>query len=261
MIITACKDRQTFGTNSFDLTSLSPEDIQQGKKLFELQCVRCHGMFGRGGSAPSLNRSHLHRAPDDATLLQVIRQGIPGTEMPGTWLLSEFDARQVAGYVRSLAIEEVVDVRGNSDAGLEIFDTKGACRTCHMVGGQGGSLGSDLTGVGSRRSAEFIRRILIEPGFYKREGELANTRDGFIDNLVVEIETKSGKKFSGFRENEDAFTIQIRGADNEFYSFQKSELNVLRKVYESSVMPSVKDALDENELNDLVAYLVSLKST
>ena len=60
-------------------------DLARGRRLFQGQCARCHGMDGAGGAGPGLNRSVLGRAPDDQALFSVIKEGIRSTEMPAAW--------------------------------------------------------------------------------------------------------------------------------------------------------------------------------
>jgi len=241
------------------LKNISEKDLEKGAHLFKLQCARCHGMNGSGGNAPSLKRQHLTWAPDNASLLSIIQYGIPGTEMPGTWLLSPPDVRLVAGYVRSLAKIQQAAIPGDPLSGEIIYTEKGTCALCHVINGAGGSLGPDLSRVGATRSADFIRQSLLSPGFYKKEGAMANTASGFINYLVYQITTKEGKEIKAMRVNEDAFTIQLRDAQNKFYSFRKKDIKEMKKLYETSLMPSFKQVLSENELTDLVAYLTSLQ--
>jgi mono/diheme cytochrome c family protein len=69
-------------------------------------------MDGAGGTGPGLNRSVLGRAPDDQALFSVIKEGIPGTEMPRAWQMIEGEIWQVAGYVRSLGQTARVSLPG-----------------------------------------------------------------------------------------------------------------------------------------------------
>ena len=245
--------------NSTILSNLTKEEIEKGMHLFKLQCARCHGISGNGGNAPSLKRLQLPHAPDDASLMTIIQYGIPGTEMPGTWLLTPPDVRLVAGYVRSLGQVEQTPISGDIATGKIVYEEKGACKLCHIQNGEGGSLGPDLNRVGAKRSAEFIRQVLLTPGFYKKEGEMANSANGFIQHLIYTIKTKAGNTLTAMRVNEDAFTIQFRDAQNRFYSFRKRDILEMEKQYEASLMPSVKEVLTTKELDDLVAYLVSLQ--
>src|SRR5947207_15308716 len=57
-------------------------DIAAGKRIFDAQCAWCHGTGGSGGSGPNLQRTSLRHASSDASLVRIVRTGIPGTEMP-----------------------------------------------------------------------------------------------------------------------------------------------------------------------------------
>src|SRR3712207_431087 len=61
----------------------SPADIEAGAKTFRSHCSPCHGLKAEGGRGPNLATGIFHHARTDAELLQVISDGIPGTEMPG----------------------------------------------------------------------------------------------------------------------------------------------------------------------------------
>src|SRR5215475_6394844 len=75
-------------------------DQARGKRLFEGHCGRCHGMQGGGGTGANLRRPKLERAPDDARLFDLIRDGIPESGMPYTWAMSDNEVRDVIAYVR-----------------------------------------------------------------------------------------------------------------------------------------------------------------
>jgi cytochrome c oxidase cbb3-type subunit 3 len=77
--------------------------------------------------------------------------------------------------------------------------------------------------------------------------------------LQVRVLTQAGRELTGVRVNEDTFSIQLRDATNTVFSFWKSELRELHKDWGRSPMPSYADALDRQELDDLVAYLASLR--
>jgi mono/diheme cytochrome c family protein len=50
--------------------------IGLGRALFERTCSVCHGIDGKGGRGPNLNRLRLARAPDDSAQRGVIRNGV-----------------------------------------------------------------------------------------------------------------------------------------------------------------------------------------
>ena len=69
-----------------------------------------------------------------------------------------------------------------------------------------------------------------------------------------------GSELTGVRVNEDTFSIQIRDVGNRVHSLWKAELQQLDKEWGRSPMPSYKEALAPAELDDLVAYLATLRS-
>jgi hypothetical protein len=77
--------------------------------------------------------------------------------------------------------------------------------------------------------------------------------------LQIRVVTADGRQFTGARVNEDTFSIQIRDAAGRIQSFLKEELRELHKDWGKSPMPSYRDAFSKTELEDMVAYLVSLR--
>src|SRR5579883_1099745 len=92
----------------------SQDDLARGKKLYEGFCSLCHGQTGTGGKGPSLAQPKLSRAPNDEALVAVIQGGIPGTEMPGFWQLTDNEAQLLAKYVRSMGRVEVEKLPGDA---------------------------------------------------------------------------------------------------------------------------------------------------
>ena len=227
-------------------TPTNPSDLAQGKKIFNSQCALCHGIEGTGGRGPALTQPKLQHAANDAELARVITNGIPGSEMPGFWGLSEQEVQQVIAYVRSLGRTEQVKLPGDLTRGQKLYETN--CATCHVVRGQGGVSGPELTEIGTRRSPAYLREALLNPN--------ATMPDGF---LVVSLATADGQRVRGERINEDSFTVQLRDASGRFYSFRKAELKEIKKEFGVSTMPSYKDAFTASELDDLIAYLYSLR--
>jgi hypothetical protein len=76
---------------------------------------------------------------------------------------------------------------------------------------------------------------------------------------VVRVASRDGRRVRGTRVNEDSFTIQLRDASNRFYSFRKLDLAEVQKEFGVSTMPSYKTTLTAAEIDDLVAYLASLR--
>jgi putative heme-binding domain-containing protein len=227
------------------IATLTADDLAHGKRLYVGQCALCHGIEGVGGRGPALNQPALRRAKDNLALYNVIKNGVAGTEMPGAWQMTDREVWRVAGYIRSLNRVEDAKLTGDAGRGRELYRAKG-CAVCHTVRGEGGASGPELTGIGARRSAVYLREALIDPA--------ASAPEGF---LVVSVITRAGRNLRGVRVNEDSFTIQLRDDEDRFHSFRKNELKSLKKEVGVSTMPSYK-TMTAGELDDLVAYLASL---
>ncbi len=224
-----------------------PEAIEAGKKLFDQVCAGCHGAKGDGGRGPSVNKGTFKRGNEDAQLFGVIKNGISGTAMPAMGLTDD-EVWRLVSYLRSLGGGSNEKITGSVAAGELIFTGKGDCLSCHMVNGQGSRFAPDLSTIGNLKSDE-LKKIILKPG----------SREGYMPNFV-EVKTKDGKVIKGLRRNEDTFSIQLFGRDEEFYLLKKKDLSEI-KYAERSIMPADYGArLTEEELNDLIAYLKSLKS-
>jgi len=227
------------------------------KQLFDGLCVRCHGINGTGDEAPALNRATLRRAPDDTALRRIIRDGIPESGMPRVRRMTEDEIALLATYVRSLGRVAPEVLTGNAEKGRATYANLG-CASCHVINGQGTSFGPELTQVGQSRSANYLRQAVIDPGAALPRGANAVLALGFREFLPVSVVETNGREVRGVRINEDSFTIQVRDANGQYYSFRKSNLERVDKQTNRSLMPSFKDRVGTAALEDLVAYLVSL---
>lgn len=233
-------------------------DVDAGKQLFGGMCVECHGAGGAGGDAPSLNRARLAHAPTDEALVKVLTDGIPNTGMPRIRRFTDNEMRQLVAYVRSLGKIAETKVPGDARKGGDIYKNLG-CATCHILKGQGGNLGPDLTEIGFMRGASYLRQAVIDPGATLPKGVLLVPARGYAEYLPVRAVTKQGGEVRGIRVNEDAFTIQVRDQAGKFYSLRKADLELLEKQAGKSMMPSFANRLTATELTDLVAFLSSLR--
>lgn len=237
-----------------------PSELEKGRLAFESHCTGCHGPKGEGGRGPTLAQPSLPRAGQDVDLLRIVQRGIPGTEMPSVRLKTG-EAPYLAAFVRSLGKIPQEPVKGNPAKGAELFNTKGACLTCHSLNGKGQAIGPDLTNIGQRRSPSFLRISIVEPGAEVPQSfNSTRTEVSMPANFVfVRAKTKTGKEVAGVRVNENTFSIQLRDLTGAMYSFHKSELAELIKDKGMSPMPSYAGVFTPSELDDVIAYLASLR--
>jgi putative heme-binding domain-containing protein len=230
------------------LATADAADLAAGKRAYVAQCALCHGIDGSGGYGPSLLVPVLRRASDDKGLLRVVEQGIPNL-MPGYGRAN--GARrswQLAAYVRTLnAGSAPVSVAGDAGRGKAIYQERG-CASCHVLGGAGRAFGPDLSEIGGQRGAAYIKQALLEPGARVPEG-----------HVVVTAKPKDARSVRGVRVSEDVFWVYVRDPGGKIYRYWKPDLEALEREAGTSLMPAYGATRSVTEIDDLVAYLTSLR--
>jgi putative heme-binding domain-containing protein len=238
------------------LAAPTAADLERGAKVYTTYCARCHGFDGSGGMGPPLARPKLRRAADEAGIIGVLVDGVPGTAMTAAWSLSERETVQVAAYVRSLGRRAPEPLPGNPASGQAVYNRFG-CAGCHIVGGLGSGVGPELTDIGLLRGAAFLRESLLDPAAARPDRGVSYEPYSYPAYLVVRAQPRRGPEIIGVRLNEDTFTIQIRDQAGRLHSLRKADLERLAPDPASSLMPSYRGALSTAELDDLVAYLMT----
>ena len=226
-------------------------DIRMGQRYFERQCSRCHGFDAKGNDetgAPDLT-GRLNRASNEVGIFNIIREGVPGTAMlPVDSEVPDATVWQLVAYIGSLRYDpSSVDLAGNAQAGRQLFNGRGECASCHMVNGQGARLGPDLSRIGENQRPEDLLDALVNP-----DAEVAPRW------WTLRVTGPDGETREGFRMNEDSFSLRIMDQDDNLWSFPKNQITGYERI-ETSTMPSYDQRLTESELDDLVAYLFSLR--
>lgn len=241
------------GSNAEDAGNLynTRFDINAGLKYFERQCSRCHGFDAKGNDetgAPDLT-GRLSRASSDVGIFNIIRTGVPGTAMlPVAADLPDSQVWQLVAYIGSLSTDPAnIDLPGSVVAGARLFTNKGDCNSCHMIDGQGGRLGPDLSRIGERRNPEELLTDILDP-----HQEVAPRW------WTMRVTDSEGITREGLRMNEDSFSLRIMDAESNLWSYPKRQLASIERV-EESTMPSYTQILSDSEVDDLVAYLFSLR--
>lgn len=164
--------------------------------------------------------------------------------------LAEPQRRALVAYIRSMH-QTGAKEKGSGDAarGLAIFEGNGGCLACHRAGAKGSRLGPDLSGIGSLKTAAYLAQTLTNPN-----------ETIAPQNRFVRVVTKQGVTISGRRLNEDTHTIQLIDEKEHLISVSKSDLREY-ELLKTSPMPSYKDKLTQQEISDLVSYLLSLKGS
>lgn len=223
----------------------SPEDAAIGKRLFEGRCGQCHGQAGEGGRGAVLNTGRFRHGGSDRELFTTIRNGIPNSEMPGAPSLPVRDVWRLVGHVQELSRQAAAEaVAGNPSAGAAVYAGSG-CAACHRIDTAGAFLGPDLTGIGGRRAARYLRESIVRP-----DAEIP------LDYRTVSVLDRRGVRTVGIHLNEDEYSVHLRDLGGALHSFMKSDLAEV-SLPRTSLMPSYA-TLPPEALDDLVAWLASL---
>ena len=222
----------------------SPADAESGEHLYRAFCAICHDFDGRGlpGQGPEIRTATPGRSTD-AELYETIKNGFP-PDMPQI-SFSEKERWQVVAFVQSL--RQASRTAGDPAAGAALFRGKGRCLGCHKVHGQGGPFGPVLSEIGAQRSVEEIETSIRAPN-----------QDVSPAYWRLRAVTKDGEKVTGRRLNEDTYSVQLLDSKERLRSLMKSDLRSF-EMEPDSMMPSYEGKLNEREIDDLVAYLASLR--
>lgn len=221
-------------------------DVVDGRQAYQLYCANCHGPDGDLVANVDLGHGQFRQPFTDAQLAALIRDGIPGTPMPGNPGMNAEQIQQIVAYLRSLGTAEGARTAGSAERGARLFAGKGECRSCHRVAGQGSRLGPELSRVGRLRSAAELEVSLRAPA-----------RVVLPEHRFYRVVTRRGETVSGRLLNQDAFTVQLLDTDERLRSFDRSALR--EQGFIDPGMPSVEEHLSDQEIADLVAYLLSLR--
>lgn len=123
------------------------------------------------------------------------------------------------------------------------------CQSCHTMQGEGGVIGPDLTQLGTRFSPKDILVATINP---------SETISDQYHATVLEL--KEGGSIVGKLNDEDDtnyYLSQNPFAPDDIKSIPKSSVILKKNAEVSIMMPGLINRLNEEELKDLMAYLVS----
>ncbi|HWP48799.1 MAG TPA: c-type cytochrome [Candidatus Limnocylindrales bacterium] len=270
----------------------SPELYQKiytGWKFWHVYCYRCHGVDALGSFlAPNLRESV--KVLTDEEFFKTVKEGRVPKGMPA-WatLLDDEKIRDVYLYVRARSegilppgrpdetqwdipknwpqghvatktsgaagiapAPETPAVKGDPAAGEKIFfDTQilgaEACANCHIAKEKGGEVGPVLSKIG-RRSPDYIRESILKPS--------AVIVSGFETTVIT---TKDGRNITGIKKAEDDSSVELATADGKLQAIPKGEIQQTI-ISKTSLMPNnYSELLNEQQLNDLLAYLLTLR--
>ena len=121
------------------------------------------------------------------------------------------------------------------------------CQACHVINGQGGLIGPNLSGAGAMGMEGVIRNI-IEPN--------AAIEAAY---RIFQVKLKAGEVIEAFYVSEDATAYVIRQAGGADRRIPKAEVSSAKYLRRSLMPEGLLDGLSDEQVTDLFTYLKTLK--
>lgn len=138
---------------------------------------------------------------------------------------------------------------GDKDEGKNVFFQKiaVACLRCHKVEGQGGDVGPELSGIGSKQKRDYLLESIILPE--------KNIAKGFESLLLV---LSNGKTVTGILKQDKPDELILMDFEGKLITVKKADIEE-KKTGKSGMPADLYKQLSRKELRDLIEYLASLK--
>ena len=227
------------------------DSADRGAQQFVANCSGCHGADGRGGNkATSIAMKLSVMTLSDAELTRIVRDGT-AMSMPPFAQVGDANITSIVRYLRTLEADasppkaSEIAVTGDPVLGRGLYFGRAKCSNCHMIGGEGGFIGSDLTVYGKSRPVNTILQAIVKP-----DTPLApNSR-------VVDVVTRAGRKLTGVLRNEDNFNLVLQAKDGRYFSLERSDMKEIHYADHSLMPNDYGTRLSSTELNNIVSFLI-----
>jgi putative heme-binding domain-containing protein len=180
-------------------------------------------------------------------------------DLSGESLLTESgndlaDAPDTKGPGRRWKLDEAVPLVESGLGGRNFEQGKmmfaaGRCNLCHAMRGEGGAIGPDLTQLGTRFSPKDMVEAIVDPN------------KAVSDQYAATVFTmKDGTSVLGRKINEDDDSYSISQnpfAPETLREIRKEDVVSTKYSYISIMYPGLINGMNEEELKDLIAYLMA----
>jgi putative heme-binding domain-containing protein len=132
--------------------------------------------------------------------------------------------------------------KADKGEGRKAYDK--TCAACHILYGHGGQVGPDLTGSG-RDNLDYLLENIVDPS------AVVNA-----DFRMTIVQMKDGRNYNGIVAAKTEKTITLKTM-TETITVERTEIEQLRESPLSLMPEGLLETLTENQVTDLVAYLMN----
>lgn len=190
------------------------------------------------GRIPRAELSAFHarqiRTFNDQALSQLL------VEAWGEWRESAADKKQLIAKLKADLKPDVLN-KANLSKGRMLFTA--VCSACHMMYGQGGKIGPDLTGSG-RSSLDYLLENIVDPSSVVS-----------ADYRMSILTLKDGRQLSGVISEKNERTLTLRTL-TEALALDRSEMTRTETSPLSMMPEGLLLAFPPEQVRDLIAYLM-----
>jgi len=252
-----------------DKPGVDPVAAAEGKKIWALECITCHGTNARGtDNGPNLVRSLVVlRDRFGSALGPFLKRGHKMQSGRSSALLSDDQVLMLAHFLRDRVNDtlrgssefEVKNIlTGDAKAGEAYFNTEGKCTTCHSVS-------ADLRGYAGKYEPVDIQQRFLFPRNATPGGGRGRGRAGGgaapspATAITVTVTPPNGEPVSGVLLQLDDFTVSLRDASGWFRTFTRTPALKVTKTDPLAAHRALLETITDKNMHDVVAYLETLK--
>jgi putative membrane-bound dehydrogenase-like protein len=144
---------------------------------------------------------------------------------------------------RIAVVAKTLSGHGDASRGKQIFAT--TCATCHKLHGEGQTIGPDLTGY-ERDNLDFLLLSIVDPN--------AGIREEYTN---FELQTTDDLLLTGYVVERAAQAVTIEDAQQGRVTVPQNRIKSLRASALSRMPEGLLDALNDEQIRDLFAYIRS----
>ncbi len=182
-------------------------------------------------------------------LQRILGQFPESTRSAAAGLLQKLRSAKEARKKRLRALQPILD-EGDPDRGRDVFfSKKAACSVCHRIGDAGGTIGPNLTNIGSIRSERDLLESIVFPS--------ATIAQGYQPSLLT---LKDGPTRFGIVRRRNEKAIHLADPAGNTARIARKRVEKIRPSARSIMPAGLDRVLSEKQLADLVAFLRSTEA-